>query len=422
MGCLITILVDREKLEKKSLPSELHPILKPQYTKAKESDVKSGLLNAIAAIYNVLEKHRPKPIVLISSTLAFLGKDELSTEGLDYFTTLVMAIIQRLKTVNRDVILKVPIYSDSTINPDAADNQKQLLDETVAHLSDYSGIIIAPFDLESLQPGIVTLLKRHPDFPFATIDKSYEKNDAYFQANGVVAPAGFVCDGRYNGRLAALSLIRYIRHTKIINPNIIVIQGLQGSTERVDGLLVAVTEYNQGKDVSDWINVFVSKTTEFIQAEGDKRATDFLDGNGLWDEYLDQAIMPTIGNCERSGRPVITGFFCCNDELALGVRNCLERRTQVDGRSETSVIVGFDGISTVKKHIQNLDPWLLDSIDVKIGQQVRVLVRNFVEALTHEIPVPPAEWFKGELLDKQPLAHFRAMGKFRSEGDPETIA
>jgi hypothetical protein len=45
-----------------------------------------------------------------------------------------------------------------------------------------------------------------------------------------------------------------------------------------------------------------------------------------------------------------------------------------------------------------------------------------VEALTHEIPVPPAEWFKGELLDKQPLAHFRAMGKFRSEGDPETIA
>lgn len=59
--------------------------------------------------------------------------------------------------------------------------------------------------------------------------------------------------------------------------------------------------------------------------------------------------------------------------MALGVRELLEIKS-TDSHKIPIVVVGFDGIAEVRRRIDEGDQWLLNTVDVKVREQVERVV------------------------------------------------
>lgn len=411
---IIPLLIDREKLDKSRLPPKLHVLDKRQHKFANMKFEKEGLPSFIAKLREIAEEIRPKPVVLLSSTLAFLG-DKESTEGLDYFMTLVMSVIQGLKG-HREVIPKIPPYAGRNAVATVSQNQTEMLQEIVDNLSRYSGLIIAPFETEPLRDELLKLLRRDPKFPVATIDKAYPSDDPFFVAAKLRPPVGSVGDGVHNGGLAAKSIIKYFRQARISDPNVVVLQGLEGSHERVVGFIGEVNEHNSDPSQGFRIHLSVSKETEFLDNKAAERARSYMRPQSDWPSFGDSKYMAMIKNNVPRGHESVDAFFCCNDEMALGVWELLDRNRINTGQVEPTVVVGYDGIAAVRRKISNKDPWFLNSVDVRMTEQIRRLVEAFTRALRNRAQVSAIEPVEGIMVGIDQSDHVAAIIAQRKAG------
>jgi ABC-type sugar transport system substrate-binding protein len=257
-----------------------------------------------------------------------------------------------------------------------AENQRSLLREAMDKLAAYGGLIIAPFDTESLWEDLADLRVRYPDFPVVTVDKDYNPQDKRFKARGVSPPPGCVCDGRYGGALAADCILEYLIQTEAVTPNVVVIQGLEGSLPRVKGFRERIREYNSSAAPGRRVHVSVSRPIPFRQAPAGEEAEKYLLGSNsaVYNDHRFSDSSP------RQGFGQVDAFFCCNDEIALGVRDRLDRMFDGEKRLLPTAVVGFDGIGAVKKRIREKDLWLINTIDVKLSTQVMKVVALFERA------------------------------------------
>lgn len=400
-GRCFRVMLDGVKIKKDDLPETLKDICARQWVFSSAPFSQSGgLARLTSALHHLDDQLRPKPIALLSSTLSFFGGGN-RTEGLDYFTTLVMTIVQKLKSYHQDVILKVPIYASDDALLSAAHHQRELLRETIEHLDSYCGLIVAPFKLEYLDEDLAQLMKDVKDnkrrFPVCTIDKAYGSEEAAaFQKLGVTPPPGFICNGEYDGGLAADSIIAYVKRAQIFEPNVVVVQGLQGSEPRIQGFVRRIAEYNLDlPDAASKIYVAVSKETPFLAEEAKAVAEQFISDDQSWTELIDSRY--EIQNPQRQPRRV-DAFFCCNDEMALGVCEYLEDEPPAtDGFSP--VVVGFDGIASVRRRIEKKDQWLLNTVDVRVREQVDGLVKALLDGLENGgLPIA-TQMIRGELFN-----------------------
>lgn len=369
---LIPLLVGINQLPK-PLPKSIRRLARIEY-KTTRRDFKSRreFLELVTGLYKKIEDLRPKPIVLLSSTLAFFGGGD-RTEGLDYFTTLIMTLVQQLKTYHRDVILKVPIYADDSAAVGPAQHQRELLQETVDNINHYCALVVAPFRLDYLCDEFVRLRKMKKKLPIFTIDKAYRPDDPAFAKKRQVPPVGVVCDGQGNGKLAAKSVIAYCEDMPITNPTVVVLQGLQGSRERVLGFVRGINRYNSSGVAEDHkVYTVISEAIPFLGEKAMNMAEQFFQGPELWPRFSDSKLQRLVRNPDREPGQVDV-FFCCNDEMALGVRDYLENKSS-DRYKVPTVVVGFDGIAEVRRQVAASDQWLLNTVDVKVHQQVDYLV------------------------------------------------
>lgn len=369
---LMPLLVGITQLPK-PLPKSIRHLARIEY-KTTHRDFKSRreFLELVTGLYRKIEDLRPKPIVLLSSTLAFFGGGD-RTEGLDYFTTLIMTLVQQLKTYHRDVILKVPIYADDSATVGPAQHQRELLQETIDNINHYCALVVAPFRLDYLCEEFVRLRKLKKKFPIFTIDKAYRPDDPSFAKRHQLPPVGVICDGHGNGRLAAQSVIAYCEDMPITNPTVVVLQGLQGSRERVLGFVREINKFNKGSLAQDRkIYSVISKETPFLGEKAIDMADQFFGTPESWSRLTDSSLQRLVKNPDRQPSQ-IDAFFCCNDEMALGVRDYLESKSSERYKVPT-VVVGFDGIAEVRRRIAASDQWLLNTVDVKVHQQVDDLV------------------------------------------------
>jgi ABC-type sugar transport system substrate-binding protein len=375
---IFPILVNRKQFEQnagETLPPLLRSVLKdPQWSFAdvtfNPDCTEAKLLHDLLAIR---EQRRPKPVVLISSTLSFFVNED-SPEGLSYFTSLVTSIAQQMHSNGHDLALKVPVYHSG---PDAeeltANNQRVLLRDAVKSLAQYSGLIIAPFNTESLCDDLVNLRLNHPSFPVITVDKDYSPNDKRFKAQKVPPPPSSICDGRHGGRLAADAVLEYLVQADISKPNVVILQGLEGSLPRVKGFRRRIREYNAKVVADRRIHLAISRPLAFRQGPAAKEASEYLRSSD-WTALNDH----TFGASDPPKRSdSVDAFFCCNDEMALGVRDELDRIYDKEKRLALSIVVGFDGIASVKKRIRDRDLWLINTVDVRLSHQILELVRLF---------------------------------------------
>ena len=407
------VLLGGFKLKATNLPAELKSLPDLQWASANSRfRTGDGIGKLTAKMHQICDKLQPKPIVLLSSTLAFLG-DKETTDGLTYFVTLVVTLVHTIMGPEREVILKVPPYGDRKASKPAKEFQCELLEEIVENYERYSGIIIAPFDTESLRGGLVKLLKKPPILPIATIDKTYrsDSDSEFFLREGIQSPPGVACDGQHNGGLAADCVIDYIEQAKIKEPNVVILQGLEGSADRIVGFIDRINRHNADSKEDNKIHVSVSHYMDFLGEKARDWAESYLRPNARWESLNDERYMSMLKNQPQKHQAKVREvhvFFCCNDEMALGACEALESAFR-RGHLHPTVVVGFDGIPEALRRIDDGDHWLLNTIDVKVEEQVHELKIRFLPAVEKHTRMTGVELVKGRPFVKDQSRHIESI-------------
>lgn len=326
-----------------------------------------------------------KPVLFISSALSPDNHPDES-KVFDYFVVIAAKLSIELRHLQYEVILMVPHRQSS-----AAVDQKRFLDElnNIKLNENYSGIIIAPFDTDTICDSLATLMSKNncllPPVPILTIDKYIKRF-----TNGLTntpPPHHVVGNWKKGGELAAQSIMHYFTHNKAAfkkgtTINIAILKGLQGSDERIKSF---TKEIQKAKDPH---LKFKIKTT----LEGNFNRS--VSRNVVTENY--QKLF-----CQDDEKKNINAFFCCNDEMALGVRDVLHEQNDIllesinDSRTNIRKndikkrkiklhnikIVGFDGISESRFLVNNKDKWLINSVDVQVFNQVKHLAGLFKDSI-----------------------------------------
>ncbi|MBN1618624.1 substrate-binding domain-containing protein [Candidatus Dojkabacteria bacterium] len=356
-----------------------------------------------------------KPVVFINSALS--PSDVNGHDVFDYFVTLMSSLSVTLSKEGYDLVLKTPSSYSNVVQ-----EQLEFLSAFESIIKKvgkyYSGIIIAPFAMKSLTPILGKLLAdKDPTFPILTIDKGYlDVSEIKYDLKVKHPPPCVICDEKQGGSLAADSLITYYksRYGRRLEPKVLIVAGLEGSTgdedskDRIDGF---TEKFKESYPEAKYLHIYA----EFKRNKAKEEMLNFIKTSTL--------------------RP--NGVFCCNDEMALGIRDALmeeecEIQNEIDklktqGLSKREInserenfledmawikrikIVGFDGIREAKLLLRQKDKWLLNTVDVNAPRQVKKLVEMFVAFKgTQDTPVieglrhPCSLWVK---LTKQHNKH-----------------
>lgn len=320
-------------------------------------------------------------VVIISSALA---PDKSENKLIfDYF----MAIVGRLSILlagnDIEVVLKVP-RNQRLAGQDQNDYILEMLNSK--DTGKYSGLIIVPFNKQCIADSLGKLIEMHPKLPILTIDKGFI-DESEIPTTPVSLPPFVMCDEEQGGRQAAQSLIYYLNENRemILCPHIALIEGLEGSELRVKGFKEELKSHFKDEDEYKLIGPIKARFRREIAKDQAK-----------------------ILLRDRDQNHKLNAFFCCNDEMALGVRDVLEEeegrtvqeivelsrkrgegkavRDKIKQRKKIKLswlrsirIIGFDGIHEARIRIKQKDKWLLNSVDVKINEQVETLHRMFMD-------------------------------------------
>lgn len=368
---------------------------------------------------STLSPRKKKPVVFISSALSADGHADTS-KVFDFFVIVAARLSIDLRHKDYEVILKVPRSQEN-----AAVDQNIFLEElyNVEDLrSSYSGIVIAPFDTDASEKLLAALLRKNQkegNIPIVTIDKKYKSAEDGKLLNfpGISAPSYVICDAEAGGRLAATSLIKYYVNNQRKHLVILIVTGLEGSQERVEGFNNRIDEHRRSHRQFNPRIVY-----------------DNVKWNGGFDRQKTKEKI--LGNFEEIVALGVNAMFCCNDEMALGIRDALvaklntlsaeldlitqkleevinrieihelrkdsdqasnavhneqDKRTkqelekqmrkledQINWIDNNPKIVGFDGIQEMKFYLKNNDKWILNTVDVQVHEQVSSLTNWFV--------------------------------------------
>src|SRR5262249_33034114 len=153
--------------------------------------------------------------------------------------------------------------------------------------------------------------------------------------------------------------------------------------------------------------IAVSGQYKFLRKEAREAAEAYMAVHSDWSSLNDQEFMALVSQPATEFPGNVDAFFCCNDEMALGVWDFLFRKWIESGAKiiDKTVIVGFDGIAEVRRKIDERDFWLLNTVDVKARAQVGKLINAFEVALNDHKRVRGLTLEPGELLLRDQTKH-----------------
>jgi ABC-type sugar transport system substrate-binding protein len=337
-----------------------------------------------------------KPVLFIAPQIINV---ESNVEAFDYFSYLVTTLSSKIQnSCNSSVIIKFP---DGI-------TQKELLKKALKNKNYYSAVIVSPIKISEIAKEVIDHYHGGNTPPIFSIDKAIKS------VNENVVPY-VIADGNDGGKIAAEFFIRLFKYfefkqgipfkkPKPENPTIsrfLIIKGLEGSEERVIG----------------FSSVF-SKNTSFACVCS--KEVNFT-RDGAFVEFLEQLkkVIPEYKKGDPLENVFFKGVFCCNDEMAIGVRDALvslayHLNTQpeifsllnafsidLDEFKEVILntkVVGYDGINDVTYLIRRQDNFLYGTVSVKIDEQISYLtelINAFLDPKDHN-PVVNLDPFKSQ--------------------------
>ncbi len=281
---------------------------------------------------NKTSKLNDGPIVYVSCPIALEA-----TSSFDYFVSIINFLVEDIKNLlNKEVIIKVPTGKSK-------EEQTKILTGIFSSYQFYSAIIIAPNSSKALKDFFEeneSKLKKilNANIPIFTIDKPIRKLKSGFQIPYVTA-------NWYNGgKLAAMEYERLLEKLDHPKKKALIIRGGEGSESRIRGFN---SHLKKRKDI------IVNRTKEKLDYS---RESAF--------NYL----------YENRSKYILSNYdviFCCNDEMALGVRELLMMENVP---ADLVKIIGFDSTIEFKWLQRRQTNHLYTSIDVKLMRQVKQLV------------------------------------------------
>lgn len=216
------------------------------------------------------------------------------------------------------------------------------------------GVIFIPDDPDTHHNDIVHFTAKNRK-PLVLFDVNLSRK----AGDGLSALPPFVGgDEIQGGRLAAQLLIGHLAAAHVSRPNI---------------LLLKATSV-------DWENKRASAFEETLRSR--LPGARFRNLEGL--QYERQQAREQCLRVFCLGERVcgIDAIFACNDDMALGARGAIIQAKRLGVNfPEHITVIGYDGIREMKDYIDNHDPYILGTVDVRIEQQVttclQVLQRLF---------------------------------------------
>jgi DNA-binding LacI/PurR family transcriptional regulator len=373
---IMPILIDVDKMpevceELKDFGNHFATVIRSEHLESTE----------LAALFNKLDQlsnwMKPRPFALVSSTLSYFGTrgSRDSPEGLDYFIALVTALVNQLQNKHREAVLKVPEFRQNDEATTVA-NQKRLVEEVLDNHKLYRGLIVAPYQVEPLVRVIMGYLNELDHFPIAFIDKGFAEESSQSTIRGLGSILSVENDGFQNGGIAAECLGRYLKQAGIQRANALIMLGRAGSAPRATGFEKSLAEQGERNGVD--IVCRRSPPMDFTEEAGRKACLYYFDNPNAVPELFGR-------DCPCQ----VQAFFCCNDEMALGVRGALQQKAAaVKCLPHPIAIIGFDGIRDMTRILdrkgEGADPHMLNTIDVKVPEQVDRLIQMLMDYLAEK--------------------------------------
>jgi len=322
-----------------------------------------------------------KPIVYLGSSLIAKPKS-VRSEGdvLDYFASLTSKIVNTFR--DYDVVVKLP----SSDGDEGAIEQREMFKVISNNPVGYSAIILGPAKTNVLNSYVRQYLDTccvgGPNPPLLTIDKRFYPEVAsgfseWTKYGGT--PPSVIVDSHAGGQLGAIKLIeelsrRYneikIKYQNIpkYRPRILVVSGLEGSENRVKGFTEVINkERASGADID----------------------VDYQEA-GFTREMARELMHIHLGHRNPY---YFDGYFCCNDAMALGVRDFLEERisNSYHVKHLRPCIVGFDGTGEFIE-LMSSDQFLFGTVDVNLADQVGKLLEMTKSIIRDPSKRVPVDW------------------------------
>ncbi len=278
------------------------------------------------------------PIAYISSPIALQD-----TSSFDYFVSIINYLVEDVHNLlERELIIKVASGKSKK-------EQIQLFKQVLSSYNQYSAIIVSPESVKDLKifcEENESTLKNiiYGGIPIFTIDKKLTKLKSGFQIPFITA------DWSYGGKLAAMAYQRLYDELKKPKGKVFIVKGGEGSEPRIRGF-----------------KYFLKKEMPNIEIRETKKRLDYS-RETAFNHLYENKTNYRLGSCDL--------IFCCNDEMALGVREFLMREKVPV--SETKII-GFDSTIEFKWLEKYNTNHLYKTVDVQLRRQVRQLVKFLSE-------------------------------------------
>lgn len=308
---------------------------------------------------------KTKKILFISSPLFIKGKESSSH---DYFTYIISELVQGFKDKNRDIdfVLKVP-----KANNDFHKQQVDFIDDALKKDFEYDCIIVSPYNRNLLLKEFYRWKKPLNSNKLFFIDQGFPVKEVG-DIDGIHRPPYAQANWIQGGECAGVSMANYflqiakVKNENKLYPNILIVKGTVGSKERIEGFKNGLLSLNNDK-----FHISPTYPTDDI--------------NGLYDKTITKSKFKEILDAYLKENKAINGIFCCNDEMALGVREVLESsKTKIENTFSNNptlpvlpIIIGFDGIKDVISLIEepNPDIFLYDTVLVDAEKQIESVLK-----------------------------------------------
>lgn len=288
--------------------------------------------------YETVDNRKLKtgPILYISSPISLE-----ETSSFDYFVSIINFLSRYVHNyLDKELIVKVPVSRNAK---EQIDQLEKAIDYCVIEKGVYSAIVIAPISSKELKAHLTDNFLKYKkvlrDIPIYTIDKKVPKLPNNFQWPFITG------DWFKGGKLAGQAAVEWINGLDNSKNKVLIVRGQEGSESRIRGF-----------------NRYLKKNAGHITIHKTQARLDYSREDAF--NYLNTNKF----TYDLSSYDVI---FCCNDEMALGVRELVLRDKL---STKNLAIIGFDAtieFQWLKKYELN---HLYKTVDVMIEDQIGHLV------------------------------------------------
>ncbi len=296
-------------------------------------------------------KLNDNPIAYISSPIALQD-----TSSFDYFVSIINYLVEDVHNLlERELIIKVASGKSKK-------EQIELFDQVLSDSNQYSAVIVSPESAKELKVFCEeneSTIKEviHGGIPIFTIDKKLTKLRSGFQIPYITA------NWSYGGKLAAMAYERLRQNLMTPKDRVFIVKGGEGSDSRIRGFKSYLKK--------EMPSIKIDETIKRLDYSRETAFNHLFENKSKYD----------LDSCDL--------VFCCNDEMALGVREFLMLENV--SVHETKVI-GFDSTIEFKWLEKYSNNHLYKTVDVQLRRQVRQLVKFLAEFETNKFKTNPLSY------------------------------